>query len=459
MKYIRSICGKLFIKDSEFYRMLVMLALPTMLQGLINIGVNLMDTMMLGNYGEIQLSASSLANEYISIFQIVCMGLGGGAMVLTSQYWGAKDIMSIKKVAALMLKLALGISFAFLLSVAFGARQILQIYTSEEAVIEKGLIYFSISLVTFPLMAVNLTLSIVLQSVRQVKVPLVTSIVSFFVNIFFNWVFIFGHLGAPEMQIGGAALGTVMARLVEALVTGIYFFRIDKKIGFKWKDIFLSGKGYYQLYLKYSIPVLVSDTLLALGNSAVAVVMGHIGAAFVAANAIMSQIVRVTTVINQGLSRAGGVMVGNSLGKDEVEEGYRQAVTFTALSVAAGAFAAIVVKIIAGSVIGVFKVSQETVEIAYQLANAVAVMMIFQTMQSMLTKGVLRGGGDTSFLMVADVLFMWLCSVPLGYVVGIELGASAFWVYLALKIDYVIKSIWCCFRLKSRKWIHRVKVN
>ena len=85
--------------------------------------------------------------------------------------------------------------------------------------------------------------------------------------------------------------------------------------------------------------------------------------------------------------------------------------------------------------------------------------MIYQTMQSMLTKGVLRGGGDTGFLMVADVLFMWLCSVPLGYIVGIEVGASAFWVYLALKVDYAIKSIWCCFRLKSRKWIHQVKVN
>ena len=459
MGYLRRISDKLLIKDSDFYKALITLALPTMLQGFINIGVNLMDTMMLGSYGEIQLSASSLANEYISIFQIVCMGLGGGAMVLTSQYWGAKDIASIKKVAALMLKLALGISMLFLLSVAFGARQILEIYTSEEAVIEKGLIYFGISLVTFPLMAINLTLSIVLQSVRQVKVPLVTSIISFFVNIFFNWVFIFGHLGAPEMQIGGAAVGTVMARSVEALVTAVYFFGIDKRIGFKLKDIFLSGKGYYGLYLKYSIPVLISDTLLALGNSAVAVVMGHIGAAFVAANAIMSQIVRVTTVINQGLSRAGGVMVGNSLGKGEIETGYHQAVTFTTLSALAGLLAAAIVRGIAGPVISVFNVSAETVGIAYRLADAVAVMMIFQTMQSMLTKGVLRGGGDTRFLMIADALFMWLCSVPLGYMVGIYLGLPAFWVYIALKIDYVIKTIWCCFRLKNRKWIHQVKVK
>ncbi len=454
--WLRSMLGKLMISDRGFYKSIFALGLPTMLQGFINMGVNMMDSMMLGSYGELQLSAASLANEYISIFQIICFGLGGGAMVLTAQYWGAKDTLSIKKITALMFKTALMISMAFLLSVAVGAKQILRIYTTEEEVITKGMIYFEISLITFPLMAINLTLSTILQSVRQTKVPLITSIIAFFVNIFFNWVFIFGNLGAPEMQIGGAALGTVMARLTEACVTGIYFFGIDKRIGFRLKDLWLSGRGYYRLYLKYSIPVLISDALLAMGNSAVAVIMGHIGAAFVAANSIMTQMVRITTVVNQGLSKAGCVVVGNSLGKGDVEGGYRQAVTFTSLSVLIGIFAAGIVKVLTGSLISVFNVSGETVSIAYQLADAIAIMVIFQTMQTMLTKGVLRGGGDTAFIMVADALFMWLCSIPLGYLVGLQLGGSAFWIYIALRVDYIIKSVWCCKRLKNRKWIHQV---
>ena len=450
---------KLFVQDKTFYRSILTVALPTMLQGLITIGVNMMDTVMLGSYGEMQISASSLAGEFINIYQILCMGLGGGAMVLTAQYWGAGDKLSIKKVTAIMFKLALTLSLIFLLAVAFFAEDILRIYTPDPAVIEKGVIYFSVSLVTFPLMAVNLTLSIILQSVRQVKIPLYTSIASFFINIFGNWVFIFGNLGMPEMQIGGAALGTVMARAVEALIVGVYFFGIDKRIGFRPRDLLLSGKGYYKKYFIYSIPVLVSDGLLALGNSAIAVVMGHIGAAFVAANSIMSQMMRVTTVANQGISRASGVLVGNTLGKGEEETAYRQAVTFVCLSFLAGLLAAGIVLLAAGPLISLFDVSQETIDIAWDLADAMVVMMVFQTLQSTLTKGVLRAGGDTKFLMAADILFMWLVSIPLGWLVGIVWEFPAFWVYIALRADYIIKTVWCCFRLKSRKWLHVIRIE
>lgn len=450
------IIKKLLYQDKGFYKMIFTLALPTVLQGFITIGVNMMDTIMLGSYGEIQLSASSLAGEFINIFQILCMGLGGGAMVLTAQYWGAKDILSIKKITSIMFKLALGISFVFMLAVIFGAKQIMQLYTPEEMVIEKGMVYFSYSFITFPLMSVSLTLSIIMQSAHQVKLPLYTSIVAFFVNIFGNWVFIFGNLGAPEMQIAGAALGTVIARVVEALIIGIYFFCIDRRVGFRLKDLLLSGEGYYKKYITYSIPVLISDGLLALGNSAVAVVMGHVGAAFVAANSIMSQMMRVTTVINQGISRSSGVMVGNALGAGKGEDAYRQSVTFVFLSAVAGLVATILIQLCAGPLISLFDVSEETIAIAHELANAIAVMMAFQTMQSTLTKGVLRAGGDTKFLMVADCAFMWLISIPLGYLAGIVFHLPAFWIYLALKADYVIKTVWCCFRLRSRKWIHVV---
>lgn len=448
---------KLWIRDKRFYRAILTVALPTMLQGLITIGVNMMDTVMLGSYGEVQLSASSLAGEFINIYQILCMGLGGGAMVLTAQYWGAGDKPSIKRVTAIMFRLALILSLIFLLGVAFFAEEILRIYTPDPAVIEKGVIYFSISLVTFPLMAVNLTLSIILQSVRQVKIPLYTSIVSFFVNLFGNWVFIFGHLGMPEMQIAGAALGTVIARAVEALIVGVYFFGIDRKIGFRPRDLLLSGKGYFKKYFTYSIPVLVSDGLLALGNSAIAVVMGHIGATFVAANAIISQMMRITTVTNQGLSRASGVLVGNTIGKGDQEMAYRQAVSFVSLSFLAGLLAAGIVLLATGPLISLFAVSQETVEIAWQLADALALMLVFQTMQSTLTKGVLRAGGDTKFLMAADILFLWLASIPLGWLTGIVWSLPAFWVYIALRTDYVIKTVWCCFRLRSRKWLHVIE--
>lgn len=305
-------------------------------------------------------------------------------------------------------------------------------------------------------MGVSLTMTLVLRSMRKVMVPLITSIICFFVNIFFNWVFIFGHLGAPEMQIAGAALGTLIARIVETAIIGVYAFKVDKEVGFRIRDLFGSCGGLLPNYLKYSIPVLISDGMLALGNSMVSIIMGHIGTEFVAANAIIATIVRLSTVFTQGLGQASSAMTGNTLGRGDKEKAYHQGVTFVTLSFIIGIFAALVILCLSPFIIGMYNIEPTTREIAFQLMYAVAIMVIFQSSQSMLTKGVLRGGGDTKFLMVADVAFLWLASIPLGALCGLVWHVSPFIIYIALKIDWAIKTFICLYRLKTRKWIRIV---
>jgi len=445
--------AQLMVKDKTFYKQTLHIALPIILQGIITIGVNMMDTVMLGNYGEIQISASSLANEFINIFQILCMGMGGGAAVLTSQFWGKKDIPALKKTTAIMLRVGILIAAAFTLVTWFFPETLMRFYTTDPQVIEKGILYFRISAFCYILMCGSLTLTIVLRSIRNVRLPLIASIIAFFANIFFNWVFIFGKLGAPEMQIEGAALGTLLARIVEfAVIVGYFMFK-EKKIGFRLPDLFAPCGEYTMMFLKYSTPVIISDCLLALGNNMVAVIMGHIGATFVAANAIVSQTVRLSTVFNQGLSNASGIITGNTLGTGDKEKTYRQAVTFFILSILIGLFAAVAILAICPLFVKGFNITAETEAIVYEMMYAVAIMVVFQTVQGVLTKGVLRNGGDTKFLMIADILFLWLASIPLGYLTGLVLHLSPFWIYIALKIDWAIKSIWCAFRLKSRKWM------
>ena len=305
-------------------------------------------------------------------------------------------------------------------------------------------------------MGISLTLTLILRSVRKVMVPLWTSIICFFVNIFFNWVFIFGHLGAPEMQIAGAALGTLIARVVETGIIGIYVFKVDKSIGFRVRDLFGSCGGLLKTYLKYSIPVLISDGMLALGNTMVSIIIGHISTEYVAANAIIATIVRLSTVFTQGLGQASSVMTGNALGQGERDRAYRQGVTFVTLSFLIGIFASGVILSLSPFIIGLYNIEETTREIATQLMYAVAIMIVFQSSQSMLTKGVLRGGGDTKFLMIADVAFLWIASVPLGALCGLVWHLSPFIIYITLKIDWAIKSFICLFRLKSKKWIRVV---
>lgn len=449
--------SRLFVKEKSFYKLILSIAVPVVLQNMITIGVNIMDTLMLGNYGEIQLSASSLANEFINIYHIMCMGMSMGAAVLTAQYYGAGNNPSLKKIVTIVLRMGLVIAAAFTVVTLLFPEELMRLYTPDEAVIEKGVLYFRISAVTYVLLGVSLILTNILRTVHQVRFPLVLSIVTFFVNVFFNWVFIYGRLGAPEMQIEGAALGTVIARLVECGSLITYFFVFDKRIGYRIKDLFMKCGDHVRVYITYAIPVMVSDTLLALGNSAVSIIMGHIGASFVAANSIISQTVRLSTVFNQGLSSASSVITGNTLGKGERDKAYHQGVTFLCLSILIGLAAAVIILLISPLLVESFNITQETKDIAYQLMASVSVMMVFQTVQSVLTKGVLRGGGDTRFLMLADILFLWLASIPLGYLCGLVWHLSPFWIYAALKIDWVIKSVWCIFRLRSKKWIRVVQ--
>lgn len=449
--------SRLFVKEKSFYKLILSIAVPVVLQNMITIGVNIMDTLMLGNYGEIQLSASSLANEFINIYHIMCMGMSMGAAVLTAQYYGAGNNPSLKKIVTIVLRMGLVIAAAFTVVTLLFPEELMRLYTPDEAVIEKGVLYFRISAVTYVLLGVSLILTNILRTVHQVRFPLVLSIVTFFVNVFFNWVFIYGRLGAPEMQIEGAALGTVIARLVECGSLVTYFFVFDKRIGYRIKDLFMKCGDHVRVYITYAIPVMVSDTLLALGNSAVSIIMGHIGASFVAANSIISQTVRLSTVFNQGLSSASSVITGNTLGKGERDKAYHQGVTFLCLSILIGLAAAVIILLISPLLVESFNIAQETKDIAYQLMASVSVMMVFQTVQSVLTKGVLRGGGDTRFLMLADILFLWLASIPLGYLCGLVWHLSPFWIYAALKIDWVIKSVWCIFRLRSKKWIRVVQ--
>ena len=433
-----------------------MLALPIVLQNMITIGVNIMDTVMLGSYGEIQLSGSSLAGEFINIFQILCMGMGCGAAVLTAQFWGKGDTKSLKHAVTIMIRICLTLAVLFTLVTALAPSFIMSIFTDDPAVIEKGRIYFLWSTPTYLLMGISLTLTLILRSVRKVMVPLWTSIVSFFVNIFFNWVFIFGHFGAPEMQIAGAALGTVIARVVETTIIAVYVFKVDKSIGLRIRDLFGSCGGLLRTYLKYSIPVLISDGMLALGNTMVSIIIGHISTEYVAANAIIATIVRLSTVFTQGLGQASSVMTGNALGQGETDRAYREGVTFVTLSFLIGIFASGVILSLSPFIIGLYNIEETTRAIAHQLMYAVSIMIIFQSTQSMLTKGVLRGGGDTKFLMIADVAFLWVASVPLGALCGLVWHLSPFVIYVALKIDWAIKSFICLFRLKSKKWIRIV---
>lgn len=450
---------KLFIKDMQFYKKVAGIALPIALQGLITQGVNMMDTLMIGSVGETELSAVSLANQFITIFHIFCMGIGMGASVLVSRYYGMKDNLSLKKTVTIMLRLTLILSTLFCIATIFLPRQIMQIYTTETDIITIGTEYLNYSVITYFLLGLSLTCTIVLRNVGVVKLPLFTSIITFFINVGANYVFIFGKFGAPRMEAAGAAIGTLISRIFEFSIICGYLLLKDKAIYFRLRHLFMPVGNLWKEYIRISIPVLISDGILALGNNSVAMVIGRLGESFVAANAVTAVTQQLSSVMIQGFSQAGAIVTGHTLGEgfSAKEKAQNQGYAFLGLGIIFGLIAALVVMLISGPIIHAYNLSEETAAIAAQLMLSISIIIVFQATNSIMTKGVLRGGGDTKILMVADNVFLWIASIPLGILAGLVFHLPAFWIYFCLKIDHVLKAIWCVTRLRSGKWIKKIK--
>ena len=358
-----------------------------------------------------------------------------------------------------MLRFTIVIGSIFTLLTIIIPRNIMLLYTPEEPVVEQGLLYLKWMVPCFLLTGLVTTCTIVLRSIGQTKIPLIGSVFAFFINIGANWIFIFGKFGVPAMGIEGAAIGTLISRIFEFAYNFGYFILIDKKIAYRVKDFFSKFNDMMRDYLTISIPVLISDMILGFGTSAVAMVMGRIGNVFVAANSITTVTQQLSTALIQGVSQAGCIVTGHSLGEGHYEKAKKQAWTFLIFGLVIGAFAGIFIMCIGDFIISFYNVEQESKEMASELMKAIGVIVIFQATNSIITKGVLRGGGDTKCLMVADNIFLWVFSIPLGILSGLVLQLPPFWIYFCLKMDQFLKTFWCIWRIKSGKWVKKISAK
>ncbi|MBO4324311.1 MAG: polysaccharide biosynthesis C-terminal domain-containing protein [Lachnospiraceae bacterium] len=514
---------KLFQKDPAFYKKVIILAIPIALQSLIAVGVNMLDTIMVGSIGssggvydavsvgalgktaaelasEQSLAAVSLSNTFIGIYHIFCMGLGMGASVLVSRYWGMKQrhrneaimvspdlddkddaSVALKQTVCLMLRLTLLLATLFAVATFIMPETIMKMYAKKQVdlttvsaadfervaaenannleIVRRGADYLRYSVITYFFLGTSLTVTIVLRSVGQALFPLFVSIGALFVNLLGNYAFIFGHFGAPRMEVKGAALGTLIARVFEAVMIVGYLLVVDKRIRFRIKDIFMKTGSLLKEYIRISIPVLISDGILALGNNSVAMVIGRLGSEFTSANSITAVTQQMSTVGIQGVCQAGAIVTGQTLGQGDRKKTMKQGWMFFGLGLALGLLAAGIILLIKNPVIGGYDVSANTKNLANQLMIAISIILIFQATNSIMTKGVLRGGGDTKMLMLMDNIFLWAVALPLGIIAGFVLHLDPFWIYICLKSDQIIKAIWCYFRLKSEKWIKRISTG
>ncbi|MCD8069602.1 MAG: polysaccharide biosynthesis C-terminal domain-containing protein, partial [Lachnospiraceae bacterium] len=364
----------------------------------------------------------------------------------------------------------------FTLAAAAVSGFLMLIYSGEEEIVSEGVSYLRLSAFCYVLHGLTLTATLLLRSVGKSRIPMISSAVVFLINLAGNYVFIFGKLGLPSLGVWGAALSTLLARIFEFAFVAGYLFFFDKTVGYRIRDIFGRCSSVAGEYFRIGLPVFASEAMLAVGNNVLAMIMGRIGASFVAANAMTTVTQQLSTVLLQGLSQSGCILVGQTLGRegrgklprasgDETEFGFKndergqaveQAWAMLGLGLLTGVVGGALILFSSDFVISVYRVTEETAAITRQLMRAMGIIVVFQSADSVLTKGVLRGGGDTRFLLVADVLFVWIASVPLGFLAGLVWKLPAFWVYFLLKTDRIISCGWCLWRLRSGKWIRKI---
>ncbi len=448
------------IRNKALIRKTLVLMLPIIMQQLISMGINFFDNIMIGHLGEVSIAAVSQSNQFYSLVIYLGMGIGSGAIVMTSQFWGSRDIDSLKKTTAMAIRVTVLIYLVFMaLSVLF-PHIVLNVFSSDPEVILEGTPYIRIIGFTFILAGLSSVSSYVLRSVNSVRVPLIGSTVSFFLNIFFNWIFIFGKLGAPKMGIVGAGVGTLIARAFECLYIFGHLILADKLIGLKFRDLFRpSDPEISRNFRRYCIPLIISDTSLGVSLALVAVVLGHTGKEINAATAMVNTIVQMLSILNMGVAGAAAVVIGNTLGEGNVERAKKEGNAYVLIALILGCVLIIPLLLLEGPYLSLYTVSEYTFGIAHDCIVINCIFLPMQMIAFMTSKGILRGGGDTRFLLKWDTILIWAVSLPLGALASFVWHLTPFWIYFLLRMEYPLKGIICLLRFLSGKWVNVIRIT
>lgn len=438
--------------NRDFYRNLLGITMPIAFQNIISYSVNMMDTLMLGSLGETVLSASSLAGQVFFMFSILIGGIGCGAGVLCSQYFGKRDLKSLRKVAAMVLKMSIGLSLLFFILLLAVPAGVMHIFTPETAVIGEGVKYLKVVAISYIFYGITTTFLIILRSLQDVKISLLMYTVSFFTNVFFNYIFIFGHFGFPRLEIAGAALGTVMARGVELFLVIIYLKKYEKVLKFKMAMLKLYDKILFKDMIKYGLPVMIGELFWGLGLSVHSAILGHMGEAVVAANSICNVLHQFALSFVQGVGSASSVIMGKYVGAGEYEEARKASKALVKFFAVCGAITAVLMIVVSEPFFSFYDLQPSTLTLARYFMFTYAFITMFRSVAAPIIGGILWGSGDTKFAAAVDISFLWGL-IPLGFLAAFKWHWNPAMVLILLRLEAPLKMTVCLFRLRGTKWI------
>ena len=440
----------------DFYRRVFVLVLPMALQNLINVGVTAADVVMLGRIGEKVLSGCSLGGQIFWILSLFLFGSTSGASVLIAQYWGKKDLESIEKIMGIVVLMTTGAGLLFMIAALLIPGRIMYLYTNDTEVIEQAVRYIRIVAFTYPISAFTMGYLNMLKSVERVTISTVIYGISLLINIAANSLLIFGLFGLPVLGIRGAAIGTLIARIVELLILIYYIKRFRPEVKVKWKNLIHLESVLWKDFLYYASPVIINEIFWGVGYSANTAIVGRLGSSVVAANSVAQVTRQLSMVVGFGIAGATAIMIGKAIGEGKKELAELYGKRFTMLGLLCGVGGALVILLLRPVIAWGMDFGGEADQYMRLFLNMMAVYVIGQSFNSTCVVGIFRSGGDTRFGMILDMSTMWFGSILFGALAAFVFHLPVPVVYAILLSDEMIKVIPCLLRYRKKKWLKDV---
>ncbi len=444
----------MIIRDRKFYRQFVQLCIPLMLEQAVILSVNLADNVMLGAYSETSLAAAAAVNQVQFVFQQVVSGMGTVLIVLGSQYWGQKRPEQVRKLSAIAMWGAVAAAIMLFSAVSAFPRTVMRIFTDTPEIVEEGIRYLGVIRWSYLFFALTNAMLSSLRVVGRVGIALRVSAISLVINLSLNAVLIFGRLGFPEMGIRGAAVGTLAARAAETAIVSGYYFSEKNPLSVSPHKLFSIDRLLVADYIRTGLPVLITQTLWGLNNALQTVILGHMSAAAIAAQSMSQTVFLLLKVASVGAASAASILIGRAVGKGDRAYVRNMAQTLQILFVGLGISLGLIMFAVRFPLLSLYSVSGETMEMASAFMLIQSVVLVTMSYQMPCGTGIIRGGGDTRFVLVMDLISIWGIVLPVSFLAAYVWKLSPVAVVVFLNLDQAFKCVPVGLRVNRYRWIH-----
>lgn len=440
-------------EQKEFFLGILTIGLPVMVQSMVNSLVNMVDVFMVGQLGEAAITASSLGNSWFFMYALLVGGVTAAGSIFLAQHWGAKAYDEIHKYMGIMF-VGVGILMLIFGSLSvFASDMVIRLYSKDPEVIGYGSSYIRIIGYSYFLFPVTNIFVTALKSTKNARIPMVGTLLSLFCNLFFNYVLIFGHFGMPRMGVTGAAVATVISRVVEFVFLLSYVLLTKSVLAAKISAYFSFGGQEVRQYFKYGFFVILGECIYAVGTSVYNIAYKYTGTEAQAAVQIVSSLNNLAMVTAIGIGQSAGVVLGNLLGNKELEKAKRFSGKYLIFSAVFCVAMAVIVLVFEPFFTGFFQIGEQAREYVRKMTWVMAFLLPVKGVNFTIVTGILRSGGDSNYCFLANFVGTWIVGIPLAFLGAVALQLPVHYVYLFIGLDEVAKFFICIPRVLRYKWI------